>query len=76
MRQTILVVLAAIAIFASIAWTIVSFMPAPMSESDYLIAGSIAMLVALLVLFLGLASGRGNRHEMFFKKRLKQPKER
>ena len=46
-------------------------MPQPIEDSDYMVAGSVATLVALLVLFLGLVSTRMKTSDVFFKKRKK-----
>jgi len=72
MRSTILAVLVAIVIFALVAAIILRFMPEPLSDQDYLIAGSVASLGALSVLFLGLIFARGKSQNIFFKKRPKQ----
>jgi len=69
MQKTILVSLGALLVFGSVAAVILRFMPEPIEDSDYLVAGSVATLVALLVLFLGLVPRSGDR---FFKKRKKQ----
>jgi hypothetical protein len=75
MRRTVLVVLAAVVAFGAVASIILRFMPRPAGESDYLIAGSVATLVALLVVFLGLVLTRSKSRDVFFKKRPKQHKE-
>ena len=72
MRSTILALLVAIVIFVLVAGIILRFMPEPISEQDYLIAGSAASLGALSVLFLGLILARGKSQNIFFKKRPKQ----
>ena len=66
MKKTILVVVGALLIFAAVAAGILRFMPEPIEDSDYLVAGSVATLVGLIVLFLGLAPRSG---DVFFKKR-------
>ncbi len=75
MRRLILTVFAAIVIFVFVAGTILHFMPEPTGASDYLIAGSIATLVALLAMFLGFVIRQGKLREVFFKKRPKQTDE-
>jgi hypothetical protein len=72
MRQTVLVILAAVVIFGVVATVILRFMPEPIEDSDYLVAGSVATLAALLVLFLGLVSTRMKSSDVFFKKRQKK----
>lgn len=73
MARTLLAVLGAVAEFAAVAAILLYFMPGPVEDSDYLVAGSIATLAALLALFLGLALGRAKMRDIFFKKRPKQP---
>ena len=73
MRRTSTVVLSAILAFFLVAGVILRFMPQPAAGSDYLIAGSVATLVALLAMFLGFVLGRGKPQDIFFKKRPKQP---
>ncbi|MEO5922492.1 MAG: hypothetical protein ABIR70_01560 [Bryobacteraceae bacterium] len=68
MKKTILVVVGALLVFAAVAAIILRFMPEPIEDSDYLVAGCVATLVALLVLFLGLVPRSG---DVFFKKRKK-----
>jgi CDP-diglyceride synthetase len=73
MKKTILIVLGALLVFSAVAALILRLMPqppgAPENEaSDYLVAGSVATLVALLVLFLGLVPRSG---DVFIKKRKK-----
>ncbi len=72
MKQTLPIVLAAILIFGVVAVVILRFMPEPIEDSDYMVAGSVATLAALLVLFLGLVSTRMKSTDVFFKKRKKQ----
>jgi len=68
MQKTILFALGALLVFAAVAVIILRFMPQPSEDSDYLVAGSVATLVALLVLFLGLVPRSG---DVFVKKRKK-----
>jgi hypothetical protein len=72
MRQPFLLVLGALVVFAAVAAIMVKLMPEPLSDSDYVIIGSVATLVALLVLFLVLISTRFKSSGVFFKKRNKQ----
>jgi hypothetical protein len=48
-------------------------MPAPLKDSDYLVIGSIATLVSLLVMFVALIATRPTTANPFFKKRKKKP---
>jgi hypothetical protein len=68
MRKTILVVAGALLVFGAVAAVILRFVPQPVEDSDYLVAGSAATLVALVVLFLGLVPRSG---DVFIKKRKK-----
>lgn len=70
MQRGLILGLAAVCIFAVVAAAIVALMPHPLKDSDYMVAGSVATLVALLVLFLALlATSRPSN--IFFKKRKK-----
>ena len=71
MRQ-ILLVLAGICVFGVAAAVMIKLMPAPLKDSDYLVIGSVATLVALLVVFLTLAATRLKSADPFFKKRKKK----
>lgn len=62
--------LAGVCVFAVIALVMIQIMPAPLKESDYLIVGSVATLVAMLILFLVLISTSKDRN-VFFRKRKK-----
>ena len=50
MRQNLPIILGALVIFAVVSGVIVHFMPEPVEDTDYLIAGSAGTLAALLVL--------------------------
>lgn len=69
MQKTIVVVLGALLVFGAAAALILRLMPEPIEDSDYLIAGCVATLVALLVLFFGLVPRSG---DVFVKKRRKK----
>lgn len=69
MKKTLLVVTGSLLVFGAVAAVILRFMPQPAEDADYLVAGSVATLVALLVLFLGLVPRSG---DVFFKKRKKR----
>ena len=71
MRQTLLV-LSGVFVFAVAAAVMVAIMPAPLKDSDYLVIGSIATLVSLLVMFGALIATRSRTPNPFFKKRQKK----
>jgi hypothetical protein len=71
MRRGLLLALAAICVFVVVAAVLLRMIPAPLKESDYMIIGSVATLVALLVLFLVLISTSMKSSNVFFKKRKK-----
>ncbi len=62
--------LAGVCIFAIVAAVMLAVMPVPLKESDYMVVGTVATLVALLVMFLVVISITKSR-EVFFKKRRK-----
>jgi hypothetical protein len=70
-RQTILI-LGGVCVFAVSAAVIVAIMPAPLKDSDYLVIGSIATLVSLLVMFQVLIATRLKSPDPFFIKRKKK----
>lgn len=72
MGRTPLAILASIVTFAFVAAAILRFMPEPVQQQDYLIAGSMAALGGLFVLLLALVFTRGKAQEIFFKKRPKR----
>jgi hypothetical protein len=72
MRQTAPIVLAALLTFGITASLVLRFMPEPVEDSDYLIAGSVATLAALVVMFLATVSTRLKSSDVFVKKRPKQ----
>jgi hypothetical protein len=61
---------AAVCVFVVVAAVMLRFMPGPLKESDYMVIGSVATLVALLVLFLVMIS-TSKSSNVFFKKRKK-----
>lgn len=71
MPRILVLVLAGLCVFTVVAAIMVEVMPGPMKESDYLVIGSVATLVALLVLFLVLISTTMKSSNLFFKKRRK-----
>jgi hypothetical protein len=62
--------LAGVCVFAVVVGVMLSVMPAPLKDSDYMVIGSVATLVALLIVFLVVISTAKSRN-VFFKKRPK-----
>jgi hypothetical protein len=71
MRQVVLI-LGGVCVFGVSALVMTKLMPAPLKDSDYLVIGSVATLVSLLVMFLVLISTRLKSPDLFFKKRKKK----
>jgi len=71
MRQ-ILLVLGGVCVFGVAAAVMLAIMPTPLKDSDYLVIGSVATLVSLLVMFLVLVATRLKSPDLFFKKRKKR----
>jgi hypothetical protein len=71
MRQ-ILLVLGGVFVFGVAAVVMLRLMPAPLKDTDYLVIGSVATLVSLLVMFLVLIATRLKTPDPFFKKRRKK----
>lgn len=71
MRQVLLIV-GGIFVFATAAAVLVAVMPSPLKDSDYLVIGSIATLISLLVMFIALLATRLKSPDPFFKKRSKK----
>ena len=71
MRRAVLLVLAAVCVFAVVAAILTKLMPAPLKDSDYLVIGSVATLAALLALFVALLSTSMKASDVFFKRRRK-----
>jgi hypothetical protein len=59
-------------VFGAVSAIMLRFTPAPLKDSDYLVIGSVATLVALLVLFFGLVGTSVKNRDTFFKRRKKQ----
>jgi membrane associated rhomboid family serine protease len=70
--RTLILVLGVIFVFAAVSAIMLRFMPAPLKDSDYLVIGSVATLVALLALFFGLVGTSWKGRDMFFKRRKKE----
>ena len=71
MRQ-ILLILSGVCVFGVAAAVMVAIMPTPLKDSDYLVIGSIATLISLLVMFLALIATRLKTPDPFFKRRKKK----
>jgi len=71
MKQ-ILLILGGICVFGVAAMVMLQLMPAPLKDTDYLVIGSVATLVSLLVMFLILIATRLKTPDPFFKKRRKK----
>jgi len=71
MRRALLLGLAGVCVFVVVAAILTKLMPEPLKESDYLIIGSVATLVALLVLFVVLLSTTMKASDVFFRRRRK-----
>ena len=71
MPRTLVLILGVICVFAVVALIMLKIMPGPLKDSDYLVIGSVATLVALLALFFGLVSTSMKTSDVFFKRRKK-----
>ena len=71
MARTLAVALALVFMFAAVAGIMLKVMPAPLKDSDYLIIGSVATMVSLLLLFVLLIVRSGKASNVFFKRRRK-----
>ena len=70
MKRGFMLALAVALVFTAVAGLMVKVMPSPLKDSDYLVIGSVATLVALLVLFFALISTMKSS-DVFFKRRRK-----
>ena len=70
--RRILLVLGGVCVFGVAAAVMIRLMPAPLKDSDYLVIGSVATLVSLLVVFLVLIATGLKGPGLFFKKRKKK----
>ena len=71
MGRTISLALAVILVFAAVAVIMLKVMPAPLKDSDYLVIGSVATMVSLVLLFVVLIVRSGKASTVFFKRRKK-----
>ena len=69
MKRVLLLTLVVAVVFSGVAAILLQFMPKPLKDSDYLVVGSVATLVALLALFFSVAASKPG---MFLKKRKKR----
>lgn len=70
--RTSALALGVIFVFVAVAAIMFHFMPTPLRDSDYLVIGSVATLVSLLVVFFGLVGTSPKSGDTFFKRRKKQ----
>ena len=70
MQRALMLVLGVALVFAAVAAIMWKLMPGPLKDSDYLVIGSVATLLSILVLFFGLVGTR--KGGLFFKRRKKQ----
>ncbi len=71
MRRALLLGSAGVCVFVVVAAIMTKLTPGPLKESDYLVIGSVATLVSLLVMFLVLLSTSMKASDVFFKRRRK-----
>jgi hypothetical protein len=71
MGRTLSLALAVVFIFGAVAAIMLKVMPAPLKDSDYLIVGSVATMVSLVMLFLLVVVTSGKASGVFFKRRKK-----
>jgi hypothetical protein len=69
MKRALWLTLVVVLVFSSVAAILLKFMPQPLKDSDYLVIGSVATLVALLALFFSMAASKPG---MFLKRRRKR----
>jgi hypothetical protein len=67
-RKVILLVISGLVTFAFVAALLLQFLPGPRKDSDYLVAGAVATVAALGVLFAFILSDPEAR-DIFFKAR-------
>ena len=59
-------------VFAIVVFVLLQIMPQPLRPPDYLVIGSVATLISLLVLFLLLVVSNQKESNVFFKRRKKK----
>ena len=71
MGRILSLALAMVRVFAAVAGIMLKVMPARLKDADYMIIGSVATLVSLLVLFVVVVTTSGQASSVFFKRRKK-----
>ena len=71
MRRPLMLAAAGLCVFVIVAATMLKFLPQPHKESDYMVIGSVATLVALVVMFIVLISTSMRAKDVFFRRRKK-----
>jgi len=71
MRRPLMLAVAGLCVFVIVAATMLKFLPQPHKESDYMVIGSVATLVALVVMFIVLISTSMRAKDVFFRRRKK-----
>ena len=71
MRRPLMLAAAGVCVFVIVAATMLKFLPEPHKDSDYLVIGSVATLVALVVMFIVLISTSMRAKDVFFRRRKK-----
>ena len=71
MRRPLMLAAAGLCVFVIVAATMLKFVPQPHKESDYMVIGSVATLVALVVMFIVLISTSMRAKDVFFRRRKK-----
>ena len=71
MRRPLMLAAAGVCVFVIVAATMLKFLPLPHKESDYMVIGSVATLVALVVMFIVLISTSMRAKDVFFRRRKK-----
>jgi hypothetical protein len=73
-QRTVALIVGVLFVFGAVAAIMAKVMPDPLTDSDFLVIGSVATVVSLLVLFFGLVGVRIKGGNMFFERR-KKPRE-
>jgi len=71
MSRPLMLAAAGVCVFVIVAATMLKFLPEPHKDSDYLVIGSVATLVALVVMFIVLISTSMRAKDVFFRRRKK-----
>jgi hypothetical protein len=72
MSRTLALALGVVFVFAATSAIMVRFMPEPLKDPDYVVIGSVATLVSILVFFFGLVGTSLKGRDTFFKRRKKR----